>query len=121
MKIVFISQTGNVANFVGKLGMDAMEVYTGAETIAEPFVLITYTDGNGDVPDVGIDFLADHHEFLRGVVASGNMGWSDTYCLAADVIHEQYGVPILGKIEDDGTDEDVINVREAITALANTI
>lgn len=119
MKIVFISQTGNVANFVGKLGMDAMEVYTGAETIAEPFVLITYTDGNGDVPDVGIDFLADHAEFLRGVVASGNMGWSDTYCLAADVIHEQYGVPILGKIEDDGTEADVEQVRTAIASLVN--
>lgn len=117
MKIVFISQTGNVAYFVEKLGLAALEIYTGAETIAEPFVFVTYTDGAGEVPDVGLDFLEQHHEFLRGVVASGNMAWSDTYCLAADVIHEQYGVPILGKIEDDGTDEDVTEIKARILAL----
>ncbi|MGL5295984.1 MAG: class Ib ribonucleoside-diphosphate reductase assembly flavoprotein NrdI [Culicoidibacterales bacterium] len=117
MKIAYISQTGNVASFVEKLGLDAMEVYTGTETMDEPFVLITYTDGLGDIPDIGIDFLEENHALLRGVVASGNMGWSDTYCLAADAVHEQYGVPILGKIEDDGTDEDVAAIRATIVSL----
>lgn len=117
MKIVFASQTGNVAAFVEKLELDATEVITGNETLEEEFVLITYTDGDGDVPEVVEDFLENNHAHLRGVAASGNMAWGDSFCLAADVIHGKYNVPILGKFEDDGTNEDVENVRAAILAL----
>lgn len=117
MKIAFASQTGNVASFVEKLDMDAVEIISGNETVEEDFVLITYTDGDGEVPYFVEDFLAENSGNLRGVAASGNMAWEDTFCFAADVVHEKYNVPILGKFEDDGTDEDVEAVRAAITAL----
>lgn len=117
MKIAFASQTGNVAAFVEKLDMEAIEVIFGNEMIEEEFVLITYTDGDGEVPDFVEDFLDNNNANLRGVVASGNMAWADTFCFAADVVHEKYNVPILGKFEDDGTEEDIASVRSAILAL----
>ncbi|MGL4662774.1 MAG: class Ib ribonucleoside-diphosphate reductase assembly flavoprotein NrdI, partial [Culicoidibacterales bacterium] len=65
MKIVFASQTGNVASFVEKLELDAIEIISGNETIEEEFVLITYTDGDGDVPYVVEEFLEENHAYLR--------------------------------------------------------
>lgn len=117
MKIAFASRTGNVDTFVGKLELDAIEIISGNETLEEDYVLITYTDGDGELPEVVEEFLENNNTHLRGVAASGNIAWGDSYCLAADVIHEKYNVPILGKFEDDGTDEDVENVRAAILAL----
>lgn len=117
MKIVFASQTGNVAAFVEKLEMNSFEVVSGNEMVEEDFVLITYTDGDGEVPYFVEDFLTNNHENLRGVAASGNIAWEDTFCFAADVVHEKYNVPILGKFEDDGTDADVEAVKGAILAL----
>lgn len=117
MKIVFTSRTGNVASFVDRLELDAVEIITGNETIEEEFVLITYTDGDGELPYVIETFLEENHAKMRGVAASGNVAWEDSYCLAADVIHEKYNVPIIGKFEDDGTDADVEAVKSAILAL----
>lgn len=117
MKIAYASQTGNVASFVEKLGLESEEIMFGDESVDEAFVLVTYTDGLGDVPEIVEEFLENNNANLRGVVASGNMAWADTYCLAADVIAEKYNCPILGKIEDDGTDEDVTTVRTAIEGL----
>lgn len=117
MKIAFASQTGNVASFVEKLDLDAVEIITGNEMVEEEFVLITYTDGDGEVPYFVEDFLETNNTNLRGVVASGNMAWEDTFCFAADVVHDKYSVPVLGKFEDEGTDADVESVKAAILAL----
>ncbi|MGL5043120.1 MAG: class Ib ribonucleoside-diphosphate reductase assembly flavoprotein NrdI [Culicoidibacterales bacterium] len=117
MLVVFYSETGNVAEFVEKTGLESLEVISGSETTDENFVVVVPTTGDGDVPDAILEFLEAHVDQLKGVAASGNMGWEDTYCFAADVINEQYKVPVLAKFEDEGTDEDVAAFKTAVAAL----
>ncbi|MDD4077699.1 MAG: class Ib ribonucleoside-diphosphate reductase assembly flavoprotein NrdI [Bacilli bacterium] len=118
MKVVYASRTGNVKAFINKLGLDnIMQIEKGSEKVKENFVLVTYTDGYGDVPVEVEDFLSNNGEYLQGVVASGDHSYGDAYCAAADVISEMYGVPILGKFEFDGTDEDVKNFLEELSKL----
>ncbi|GBU10825.1 protein NrdI [Erysipelotrichaceae bacterium] len=117
MLVVFYSETGNVAEFVEKTGLESLEVISGSETTDEKFVVVVPTTGDGDVPDAILDFLEAHADQVVGVAASGNMGWEDTYCFAADVISEQYNVPTLLKFEDEGTDEDTATFKEAVAAL----
>ena len=107
MLVVFYSETGNCAEFVDRTELEAMEIITGDETTTEKFVIVTPTTGDADVPDAVLDFLENHEDQVVGVVGSGNMGWADTYCAAAFTIAEDYNVPVLLEIEDEGTDEDV--------------
>lgn len=118
MKIIYASRTGNVEAFVDKLGLkDVMKIENGSETADADFVLITYTDGYGEVPPEVEDFLASNYDKLRAVVASGDKSYGEAYCLAADVIADTYGVPILAKFEFDGTEEDVSGFLEALEQL----
>ena len=46
-------RTGNVESFVEKLGVeDTLKIETGNETVNEPYVLVTFTDGYGEVREV---------------------------------------------------------------------
>ena len=108
MKVVYITRTGNVEMFVNKLGIgDILEVRDGSEIVDEDFVLVTYTDGYGELPEELEEFLTNNSQHLRGVAASGDRGYGEAYAMAADVISEMYNVPILAKFEFDGIDEDV--------------
>ena len=50
MKYAFASRTGNVEEIIRSLGIDALRINDGSESIDEPYILFTYTDGYGDVP-----------------------------------------------------------------------
>ena len=50
MKIAYASRTGNVESIVAQLDMESVRIDSGNETLAEDYVLFTYTDGYGDVP-----------------------------------------------------------------------
>lgn len=118
MKIVYISRTGNVQAFIDKTGLtDTLEIETGNEVVGEDFVLVTFTDGYGELPEEVDQFLQNNANFLRGVAASGDMSFGDAYCLAADLVQESYGVPILGKFEFDGSQEDVENFLNELEKL----
>lgn len=118
MKIIYASRTGNVEAFVDKLGLsDVMKIEDGSEQADEDYVLVTYTDGFGELPAEVEDFLTSNYDRLRGVAASGDKSYGEAYCLAADVIADMYGVPILGKFEFDGTDEDVAEFLVALSRL----
>lgn len=108
MKIVYASRTGNVQAFVDKLGVkDTLQIENGSETVNEPFVLVTYTDGYGEVPEEVMDFLQSNGDKIVAVAASGDTGYGEAYCLSADVISEMYNVKILAKFEFDGSQDDV--------------
>lgn len=47
--IVYASRTGNVRNIVSKLKVESIEISEGL-LLSEPYLLITYTDGLGDIP-----------------------------------------------------------------------
>lgn len=118
MKIVYASRTGNVQSFIDKLGADdVLKIETGTESVDEKFILVTYTDGYGDVPEEVLDFLQSNADKLAAVAASGDLSYDDAYCLAADVISDMYGVPVLLKFEFDGSQEDVQKFLEAISKM----
>ena len=50
----------------------------------------------------------------KGVVVSGDTGYGEAYCKAGDVIAEQYNVPCLYKVENDGSDEDIEAIKKMI-------
>jgi len=110
MKLVYASRTGNVKRFIGKVHFPS-DVITDELTVDEPFVLLTYTDKFGQVPELVTEFLERsplHKENLQGVAASGNRNWGNEYfARSADIISEQYNVPVLHKFELAGFKKDV--------------
>lgn len=115
MKVVYASRTGNVESIISKLGIeDALKVEDGSEIVEEDYILFTYTDGFGDVPYEVDEFLQSQSEHLKGVVVSGDTGYGEAYCKAGDVIAEQYNVPCLYKVENDGSDEDIEAIKKMI-------
>lgn len=115
MKVVYTSRTGNVESVIEKLGIpDAIKIGTGDNNVSEDYILITYTDGYGDVPAEVEEFLDSNSANLKGVIVSGNTGYGDAYCAAGDVISEKYNVPCLYKFEDAGTDEDIEKIKDLV-------
>lgn len=104
--IVFDSKTGNVKRFVSKLGLKSVQI-TENLVINQPYILITYTTGVGQVPQSTLMFLERNNQFLMAVATSGNMNWGTRYGLAADHVARMYSVPILMKFELSGTKKDV--------------
>lgn len=115
MKIYYASLTGNVRRFIAKTGLAAEEIT--AETIADkPFILVTYTIGFGDVPDIVTTFLRDNAKYLLGVAVSGNRVWGDNYGMAGDLISRTHLVPLILKFELSGTNADVQTFTERVIA-----
>lgn len=118
MKIVYASRTGNVRSFIDKLGVtDVLEIEDGNETVADKYVLITYTDGYGEVPPEVETFLENNADNLVAVAASGDTSYGDAFCMAADEVAGRYGVPILLKFELDGTSDDVSKFLDELSKL----
>lgn len=118
MKIVYASRTGNVQEFINKLGVkDTLRIENGTEIVNEPFVLVTYTDGYGEVPEEVLDFLQSNGDKIVAVAASGDTGYGEAYCQAADVISEMYNAKIIAKFEFDGSQDDVQLFLDEISKL----
>lgn len=117
MLIVYDSFTGNVQRFVKKLGMRAVKIEDGL-IVKEPFVLITYTYGKGDVPESTMKFLMRGNFInMKGVASSGNRNWEPLFAMAGDKISSKFGVPLLLKFEMSGTEEDVAILKEKINQI----
>lgn len=99
--------TGNVERFVRKLELEKIIKITDGLVVIEPFVLVTYTTGIGRLPKKTEEFLKGNHPYLKGVASSGNRNWRDNFGKAADMISEQYNVPIILKFELAGLENDV--------------
>lgn len=115
MKVAYASRTGNVEAVVEKLGLsDAVKIVDGTESIEGEYVVMTYTDGKGIVPAIVEDFLKANPG-VTGVVGSGNSErHADTFNFAADIIAKEYGVPVIAKLEGQGTDEDLETIKAAL-------
>ncbi|NLY79337.1 MAG: class Ib ribonucleoside-diphosphate reductase assembly flavoprotein NrdI [Lysinibacillus sp.] len=104
--IAYSSRTGNVRYIVKQLGLPYIEIDDGL-ILEQPFLLFTYTDGLGEVPKVVESFLQRNSEFCKGVIASGNSNFGHAYfCKSADIIHRNFGIPIVRKIELRGFQKD---------------
>ncbi|MBH5317015.1 class Ib ribonucleoside-diphosphate reductase assembly flavoprotein NrdI [Paenibacillus sp. GSMTC-2017] len=116
MLLVYDSKTGNVKRFIKKLNMRAVPI-DEREKMDEPFVLVTYTTGFGQVPERVNSFLESNHEMLRGVSASGNRNWGQGFAKSADTISQKYDVPVILKFELSGTSLDTQHFVERVQAI----
>jgi len=116
MKIVYCSRTGNIEKAIKKLNWeDTLKLVDGSERVNEDFILFTYTDGKGVVPSIVIDFLDNNSRNLRAVISSGNIErHPDTFNFAGIKLENEYGVPLLAKLNKDGTDEDIKELRDKL-------
>ncbi len=105
MLVVYDSKTGNVKRFINKLNMRAIPI-DEYQKVDEPFVLVTYTTGFGQVPEKVSSFLESKGDLLRGVSASGNRNWGAGFAKSADTISAMYDVPVILKFELSGTSQD---------------
>lgn len=118
MLIVYDSMTGNVKRFISKLRLPAVQIQNQMK-IDEPFVLITYTTGFGQIPDKVSSFLEKNSKYLIGVAASGNRNWGDRFAKSADLISECYNVPVISKFELSGTKNDVAYFEQEVSRIAS--
>jgi protein involved in ribonucleotide reduction len=121
MLVVYDSRTGNVRRFVEKLNMKSVSLDDGDAAdmmVDEPFVLVTFTTGFGQVPDRVEKFLNRNSSKLRGVSASGNRNWGASFAKSADDISKRYNVPVIHKFELSGTGRDVDQFRQGVSKLA---
>jgi len=107
MILVYDSFTGNVERFINKVGLEAVKIEEGL-IVKEPFVLVTYTTGMGNIPDSTAKFLRRGNFFnMKAVASSGNRNWIPMFAEAGVKISKQFNVPLLLKFENDGTKSDV--------------
>ncbi|AWI85433.1 class Ib ribonucleoside-diphosphate reductase assembly flavoprotein NrdI [Alloyangia pacifica] len=128
--VFFSSASGNTARFVASLGRAALRIPVSPKELTpdprDPFVLIcpTYADGEGRgaVPKQVIRFLNDpsRRALLRGVIASGNRNFGETFALAGRVIAQKCNVPLLYSFELAGTTKDFARVNDGLDAFWGT-
>lgn len=121
MIIAYASMTGKVKNFSNRLQKqlsDCEFIHVKKDTVIDnPFVLITYTWGKGDIPKE-VKLLLEHSgENIVAVAGSGEINWGEhRYCKASIDISKQYNVPLLHNFEKLGYDSDVdivaLKIRE---------
>lgn len=117
--LAFDSKTGNVRRFIHKLNLDMPTVQIQEDLLLEePFILITYTTGFGQVPEKVHSFLRQNHTLLRGVAASGNRNWGTSFAKSADTISTAYHVPLLAKFELSGTIRDLERFKSGVASIA---
>ena len=114
MKIAYASRTGNVQSIVERLGVEDAINVVDEPTINEDYIIFTYTDGYGEVPADVEEFVAANAGHLKGIVCSGSRGFGDAFCGVGKVLSEQYNVPVLYEVENEGTDEDIEKIKELI-------
>lgn len=104
--IIYASRTGNVRYIVSKLNIPSIEINESL-IVNEPYIIFTYTDKLGEVPEKVDTFLQLNHEFCKGVIASGNSNFGKKmFCESAQKISDQYNVPIIHKVELRGFQHD---------------
>jgi protein involved in ribonucleotide reduction len=113
MKIVYASRTGNVRRAVERLmAKDPLRIVNGSESIDEEYILMTYTDGRGQIPKIVDTFLEANADKCKTAAVFGNMArHADTFCGAADKIEEKYGIPIIARMDTDGDADGELAIR----------
>lgn len=131
--VYFSSKSENTKRFVQKLQVYATRIPIEDDPhapiqVTRPYILIcpTYSGGDktragkvittGAVPAQVIHFLNDVHNrsLCRGVIATGNTNFGDSYAIAGPILSHKLGVPLLYQFELSGTAKDVSCVQKLI-------
>ena len=117
MKLVYASRTGNVQKLIDRLGAEAVKIETGNEAVQGDYILVTYTDGAGVIPEVVEAFISHNRDGLKGAAVSGNKErHPDTFCGAADRLVEKYGVKIIATFDKEGDGKTDQAIKESLSA-----
>lgn len=116
----YSNRTGNTKRFVDKLSFKNVYNVSEIPVVQKDYVLFVPTYGAGNdgfhVPKPVKGFLSTRTNsgHLVGVIGFGNKNFGDSYCKAAEIIAQKFGVPILGRVELFGTPEDVVEIQERL-------
>lgn len=111
--IVYGTRTGNVKNILDRVvAIDDSIQIADIDSIwksTEPYFLMTYTDGLGQVPDKTYEFLRrnDNYKNMKAVICSGNINFGKHYCGAGYEISSRFKVPLLRTIDLRGVSKDI--------------
>ena len=115
MKVVYASRTGNVQKLIDRLGLEATKIEDGTEKVEGEYLLITYTDGDGIIPEVVEKFIENNREGLISAAVSGNSERHPvTFCDAADKLCAYYGTNIVSRFEDAGDEKTDAAILKAL-------
>lgn len=110
--IVYASRTGNVRYIASKLKAEPIEI-SEELMLKKPYLLITYTDGLGDIPTKVARFLEQNATFCKGVIVSGNSNFGHTvFGGAGDKIAETYHIPLVRKLDLRGNQTDYESIQK---------
>ena len=124
--VYFSSLSNNTHRFIQKLEVLNSRIPHDLQDeilVDKDYVLITPTySGGGDikegaVPKQVIKFLNNkqNRNFCRGVIASGNTNFGDTFAIAGPIISKKLNVPLLFQFELLGTHNDVLTIKKILT------
>lgn len=125
--VVYYSRTGQTKRFVEKIGEELPDTkfyrIKGSElkeVVNSPYVLITPTYMQGNVPEQVDDFLEEDGNYnkLVAVVSSGNKNWgSDLFAGSGRKISNKYSVPLIHQYEMRGNRSDLEKVISELNKL----
>ncbi|ATQ35709.1 class Ib ribonucleoside-diphosphate reductase assembly flavoprotein NrdI [Mesoplasma entomophilum] len=123
--VYFSSISNNTHRFIQKLGVENSRIPYELEEeidVNSDYVLITptYSGGgeftSGAVPKQVIKFLnnENNRNFCRGVIASGNTNFGNTFAIAGPILSKKLNVPLLYQFELLGTQGDVDKINKIL-------
>ena len=125
--VYFSNYSGNTKRFVDKLEMDSTRIPLSDDKdpiiVGSDYVLFVPTYGGGNeghaIPKQVRAFLNEpaNRSRIKGVVGLGNTNFGEHYCKAAELIAAKIGVPIIGRVEIFGTEDDVNTIKERLAML----
>lgn len=119
MLIVYDTLLGKTKKCAVKLaelgGLHVRSVADGP--VSEPFLLVTYTIGFGNVPESTTAFLEQSAPHMIGVASGGNRAWGENFAKAGVTISREYNVPLVHQFELEGTPSDLDTMRERLGEL----
>ena len=129
MDVVYFSNySGNTHRFVEKLSVNSIRIPIDQDSndpllIQTRYILIIPTYGGGSeksaIPKQVRAFLnvPSNRDNLIGVIGMGNTNFGEHYCKAAEIIAAKTGVPVIGRVEIFGTQDDVNTINERLAML----
>jgi protein involved in ribonucleotide reduction len=123
MKLVYISLSGNIADFVSRVEMPSLELDYLNPTVEvdEDYIIIspTYDDM---ITDSFSEFIEHENNIkhLVGFAGSGNRNFDNSYCFNAKDLSKKYNKPLIFTFEFTGTDLDIINFKKEVANIEIT-
>lgn len=118
--LVYDSRTGNVESFCNKLSenlpnLDIKKITSDCQVNENAkIILVTYTDGYGNVPPKTINFINKNYCKIKAVMCSGNRNWGQNFANAGKIIADKLKIPLLHQFELRGTTNDLKIAIEGI-------